>query len=332
MLTHVLRERLVVFPEGPRPNFPNDVTVNVRLAPKVPFGGHAGLSRSVVAGMEYKARANMSTGNLVFEIPHQLFPPLDASVTVDRVTFQINGDIASTRLQGASFDDFMGLLHILSHSFPVFLNVVIPESPSVLYAWGDVGGVKFHSQFEPTEIQGAVTVTSKEGQEEQVLQSWRRAQLLSRHRRLMNGLHYLHVATRLLGVGHNRFEFMSEALLNLAKSLQSVFGESRDSVRAELVKLGVDRDTVERKYIPYLVLRNEFDVGHVSLAQLTRDQCRTLHQYTDRAEVAFRELYKRLLEKLDSGEYVLLADTPEALSRDRVAVLERLAANLNTPA
>lgn len=330
MLTHVLRGKVVRFPQGRRPEFPADVVVRGKLAPKVPFGGHAGQSKSSTPGQNIVARANLSTGQFEIENPTPLFPPLVASTTVDRVVFRIDGDTVTAKLERATFDDFMGLLHILQYCFPAFLTVETPESPCILYTWGEVSGVPFQSQFDAEELQMRLWVTTQSSQEARVVKAWERAQLLSKHKRLSNGLHYFHVASRLLVTGNNRFEFMAEALLNIAKSLQCIFGETRDSVRQQLAMLGIDANAIERKYIPYLVLRNEFDVGHVSLAQLSREQSQILHTYADQAEGAFRELYKQLLEKIDRGEYALIPDNDEALSADRSAILARLASHLES--
>jgi hypothetical protein len=264
------------------------------------------------------------------ENPTPLFPPVVATETFDRVAFEISGDTATAKLEGATLDEFMGLLHILQHCFPAFLNVAIPEGPWVVYAWGEVASVPFQSQLEANELQGRLWVTTQASQEQKILTAWRRAQLLSKHRRLSNGLHYFHIATRLLNAGHNRFEFMAESLLNLAKSLQSVFGESRDSVRCQLKLLGFDSESIEKKYIPYLVLRNEFDVGHISLSQLSREQSRILHTYADQSEGIFRDLYKQLLARVDRGDYTVLPDTSEVLSTERATVLERLASHLES--
>jgi len=91
-----------------------------------------------------------------------------------------------------------------------------------------------------------------------------------------------------LTAGFNRFEFAAEALLNLAKSLQSTFGESRDEVRAELEKL----------------------------------------QIFSEAEIEFRNLYARLLEKLEAGKYCLRPDVASVLSSDKEAILRRLGKNI----
>lgn len=76
------------------------------------------------------------------------------------------------------------------------------------------------------------------------------------------------------------------------------------------------------------MLRNEFDVGHVGLALLTGEQLQILHEYTNLAEDAFRNLYARLLEKLEAGKYCLRPDVASVLSSDKEAILRRLGKNI----
>jgi hypothetical protein len=141
----------------------------------------------------------------------------------------------------------------------------------------------------------------------------------------MAGLYYFHTGCRLLSAGFNRFEFMAEALLNFAKCLQSLFGDSLDKIRTELARLGsFDPQEIEGKIVPALVLRNEFDVAHVSLALLTRKQLKLLHGYTQLAEAAFRDLLRAVLEKIAQGEYALPPDSPPMLSSKKESVLRRL--------
>ena len=147
--------------------------------------------------------------------------------------------------------------------------------------------------------------------------------------RLMGGLHYFHMACRLLAAGHNRFEFMAEALLNFSKSLQSLFGESRDDIRAELKKLKVfTDDEIEAKFITAMFLRSEFDVAHASLSTLNQDQLKTLHKYTNIVEGAFRKLFEDLLEKVEKGEYTLPPDVKPVLKREKRKILEIIKRNI----
>jgi hypothetical protein len=96
-------------------------------------------------------------------------------------------------------------------------------------------------------------------------------------------------------------EFVAESLLNLSKVLEVVYGPRHDDVRAALGGLGFDAAQIERDFIPVMILRNSLDVGHPSLALLTRRQLETLHRYADRAEGVFRGLLQRIVAAAEVG-------------------------------
>ena len=80
MLIYRLRGRILQFKGDVRPRFPDDTIVNVALAPEVPFGGVAGISRNAVTDTQMMGRANLSTGRFVLHWDKPLFeavaPPL----------------------------------------------------------------------------------------------------------------------------------------------------------------------------------------------------------------------------------------------------------------
>jgi hypothetical protein len=328
MFTYAFRERVITFVAGGPPSFPNDIVIHADFEPQVPFGGVAGPSRTALLDQDFKARANLQTGRFTIHRSAPLFDPVQAEYLDSGVEFKMEGAKATLVLANASQDAFESLIGLLYSSFPVFLNVFMPERPYAHLACGTVGAAQFVFLFQPNELQGSVTILNKEIQEERIAVSWRRTLQFAAHNRLLNGLHYFHVAVRLTDAGFNRFEFMSESIHNFAKALQAVFGETRDSVRGELVKLGYTPEEVERNFIPYLVLRNEFDVSHVSLATFSLDQFKTLHAYSDQAEGVFRSLFQRLLERLENGTYSPIPESDGILSRDRKKAMEKLAAHL----
>ena len=137
------------------------------------------------------------------------------------------------------------------------------------------------------------------------------------------------MACRLARSGATPGEFLSEALLNLAKTLEVLFPprgdeRTRDAARAGLSALGYTDDDIEADYLPAMALRNEIDIGHVELGVFKPAQLQVLHAYAERAENAFKDLLNGLLEKVATGEfemdsYELGPPRPEALQ-----VIERL--------
>lgn len=323
MLTYQLRERRIQFLSGVSPNFPATVQVNIALKPMVPFGGYAGETRNV-GDQTFFARANLSTGRFYVKTSLPLFDKLNAAVKIDTTEFRIAGNVATVRTRCASLQDLSDLLVTLHFAFPAVLNLHLPDSPYSLYVWGTAGNEKFQWHYEAATIRGSVTKTSKEHQENLVIDSWKQVDHAVRSRRLMGALHYFHTACRLLNVGTSRFEFIAESLLNMSKCLQALFGEPRDSVRNELRSLGYGDGEIEGKFIPALILRNEFDISHVSLSVLSRDELSILYRYAHVAEESFRTMLQKVLSAVIGGTYFLLADTEATLSKDKKEIIAKL--------
>jgi hypothetical protein len=329
MLLYRLRERVLQFEGGVSPRFPGHAVVNVELAPGVPFGGAAGPSRNAVTGTTMQARVNLSTGRAVVESKKPMFEPVTASIAIAGTDFEVNKNVVSVRSQCTSEQDLTDLMAAVFYAFPAVLNLYLPDAPFPTHAWGQLGKARFHWIFQPTEVVASCTVTSKENQEHLITDAWQYVAVVAPSRRLIGALYYFHVACRLLAVGHNRFEFMAEALLNLAKSLQSLFGQSRDEIRAGIEQLNFySHSEIDGKFMPAMVLRDQFDAAHVTLSMLSREQLRTLHDYTNIAEESFRKLHKAVLTRVNGGEYVLPADSRFSLPAEKQAILRKLRKNI----
>jgi hypothetical protein len=78
-----------------------------------------------------------------------------------------------------------------------------------------------------------------------------------------------------------------------------------ESVRKQLSELGYTTEEIEGDFIPLMVLRNHFDVGHPRIAILKQRQLRILYQYLAESEDRFRELFLRLFKRLTDGTFEL---------------------------
>jgi hypothetical protein len=110
-----------------------------------------------------------------------------------------------------------------------------------------------------------------------------------------------------------------------------LFGETRDAVREGLRKLNkYSEDEIEGKFITALVLRSEFDIAHVSLADLTREELRTIHGYSQIAEREIRGMLTTLLERVESKDYIP-EDGPDEgiLPENKNKILKKIRANLS---
>ncbi len=332
MLIYDLRGRFLNFRDEATPTYPADATISAELAPRTPFGGEVGLTRSATRDRDAKisARVSPSTGTFFFDLHEPLFPKLDARSAPGEVVFSIKGHVASVEARVESLQEVTDLLGALCYVFPAVLNLELLDSPYVRYAWGEIGGAKFQWHFDPRVLQGSIEVTSKELREASVVRSWEQTSLVRRSSRMFRSLEYFRTACRLLTAGQNRFEFMAEAVLNLAKCLQSLGGETRDDVRKVLGQLGVSSGEIEALYVPALFLRGYFDVAHISLTQYKDEELRTLHEYVDLAEGAFRRLLKRALELFERRDFTPASSSDEGSSAEKAAIIKTIGDNLRS--
>lgn len=330
MLTYRLRERVLRFAGDALPSYPSEATIYMELAPLPQFGGVAGVSKNAISDRTMRLKFNMSTGRIESRWEEPLFEPISTSTQIDRTKFCIEGNIVKVISICKSNQDLTDLISTVYYAYPAVLNVYYLDIPYPTHVWGNIDDCEFRWDYEKRGMPiHRIKKTSKEFQEELAVKSWKNIGIVANNIRLMGGLHYFHVACRLQESGYNKFEFMAEAILNFAKSLQSTFGESRDDIRRELKKLNIyDEKEIEAKIIPAYILRNEFDIGHVSLAMLNRQQLQTIHNYTDIAEGAFRKLFSGLLEKIEGGLYTLPTMGRHVLSPKKMYTLEKLERNL----
>ena len=87
---------------------------------------------------------------------------------------------------------------------------------------------------------------------------------------------------------------------------------------------GVLRRASPKMFLPAKALRNEIDVGHVSLALLTRRQLGIIHAYTDAAEGAFREMLDRVLDAVAAGVWKVEEFNDPKPSSTVLGIVERL--------
>jgi hypothetical protein len=105
---------------------------------------------------------------------------------------------------------------------------------------------------------------------------------------------------------------MSEIILNFNKVLEILIGPSQDKVRKELLKFGYNADEIEMKFIPIMILRNHFDVGHVFIKIINEDCLTLLYEYLKKSETDFRDLLKKVMMSVEDGSYIF-NEEPELL-------------------
>lgn len=330
MLTYQVRRR--VFRHDPDSDLrcPAPCVLRFHLAPEQPFGVSATGGRTAVRAKPATAYFNANTGQH-FIVSAEPLTPLDVTIEEPGRLVQLRGTTLEIHQEFDKIEDVEDFVLSIYFGLPLLLNVCFADPPVVIRVDGEIGGAPF--RWELAEWRGEFEITDQEKQQHALASAWERMELLSGlcRRRLLAALHYFYVAVRLDRSSGAPGEFMAEVVLNLSKVLEVLFppgvdGKTRDAVRAGLKKLDYATAEIEGLFLPAMALRNEIDVGHVSLALLTRPQLSVIHAYTERAERAFREMLERTLNAVVAGKWDVEAATDPKPSSSVLAIIERLAA------
>jgi len=132
---------------------------------------------------------------------------------------------------------------------------------------------------------------------------------------------------RLSVCGDSPWEFMAETILNYAKCLDILFVKSentREDLRVGLKALGYTDEEIEGDFIPITILRSCVDVAHPRVAIYKRDDLQVLYRYLDLVEVKFRDLFQKILIKVQDGSYVLAKGKSVSLDTDKQKGMDKL--------
>lgn len=328
MLTYQVRPRVLRHKPGEELTFPAQCEVRFHFQPLQPFGAAAGGGRTAVRAVAARALFNANSDAHMVESNEPLSPLAITVQEPDRTT-RLVGTTLRISQQFESLRELEDTIQSIYFVLPTLLNVSFADPPYIERVDGEADSISFRWGLAEWRLEFRTTTQNE--QEERFAKAWDRMGVLSelRRRRLVAGLHYFHVACRLAREGCTAGEFIAEVILNLAKSLEVLFPPARDShtreaARSGLRALGFSDKDIECNFIPAMALRNEIDVGHVELGLFTMDQLKIIHRFTERAESAFRELFERLLSRIESGE-TDVASHELSPSRDgAIAVIERL--------
>ena len=306
--------------------FPSKCTVCFTLSPGQPFGTQSTGGRSLAKDDDLAFTFDANTGQ---HSVRSSLSPLTVSINGLGETFELTGDVLNVSKNCESPQELETLINRIYFALPVLLNSVFADPPIVERVTGLAGDSSFSWELQAWALDAKVT--SQQQQEKLFEKSAERIPFICdrSQRRLFAALHYFHVACRLSRVANTPGEFVPEMLLNLCKTLESLFppdgnGLTRDAVRRGLKGLGYSEQEINCKFIPAMALRNEIDVGHVELGLFSMDQLTTIHSFTGDAEAEFRRMFKRLFECIDSGTVKIKPYEASGPRKSAVKIVERM--------
>ncbi len=322
MLTYRIQKRHFKITEGTA-TFPNEVRVEMALAPSTPFGGTVGGGLTVTRNVKAHSMWNANTDRHIAE-SDEPFPPVDVTLHGfdHSEAFSVKGTTLTMRGRFESATHLEGLVLSVYHLLPAILNVNFGDAPTVIQVSREIGEAKF--RWELTQTRATIRVTDTSTQEKYIADAWRcLTDLFSQghHRRLAAALHYFHVACRLRAVGDSPWEFMGESILNLAKTLQALFGQLGEDVKRGLRSLGYSDAELE-PFLTVMELRDALDSGHVMLSVMNEEQAHELYVFLYAREAPFRELLNRAVEGTRKGTFTVQEHSDLTFDARRLKLFE----------
>lgn len=307
--------------------FPAEVTIEVGLAPAASLGSSMPGRTRMEGKCQFSWKA--STDRYAIESLPPL-PPVQVVFGSEAAQWEMHGERVKVTTKVADAKQLSEWLGKMSFGLPELLNLELEDATAVLWVRLSIGNALYNLEYAPNQTMIA-TSTSSDFQVERVKSVFRRLESPSVHdsQRLQAALHYFYVANRLLSLPESPWEFMSEATLNMNKVLEVLFSTHRLSdrsnleARAELERLGLEEEKREI-LISIMKLRNHLDVAHVDTWEFPEDSLSGLYSFLYRAEWVMREMLLLLVQRMESGEYVLKADWDSQPKKDVLDLLEYL--------
>jgi hypothetical protein len=297
--------RLMYDPNTP-PVYPNDARISVVIEPSECLGVGSKPSRSPRAGMA-TALVDVYSGRVGW-ISNSPLDPISFSTMFENANISVEGNIITLSCRVNDIQELASHTLAIEIFLPRLLNLEIFDCPSVVRVSGSIGNVPFTIGFQTTapDTRGI----DPSGYAKDLIDMIQTLPIFGfgRNVRLAASLDHFYTACRLLRVGRTEWEFMAEAILNLAKALESLFvqsANSREDIRNGLKEFGIQADRIETDFIPILVLRNDFSVAHFSLSSYPSDQLETIYRFLMFAESRFRSLLSQMIKKISSGYFTL---------------------------
>jgi hypothetical protein len=245
----------------------------------------------------------------------------------------IIGNTATLRFHARTLDEVLGAADALLHGLPAILATRMDYPCTVESIVGSTDTARFG--YEVSELRFRIPLVREDDFRQSVQHALRQLPILGEEdqARLLGASIYFYRARRLVEAGHTPYEFMAEAVLNLAKCIEALFppegdGGTRDAIRRGLERVGRSAADIETWFLPALALRSALDVAHVRLALLSREDVELLTEYVEHAAEHFQKLLQNLFDELEAGRSPIPAYTRAAVDGSAATALERLRSQL----
>lgn len=325
MLTYQLQPRQIKF-RGEAPPFPSEAVVELTLEPGHLFGGSEGPSRVLVLGSDRRIEFNANTGRFSSTSKPPL-APVDVKLKWKDASLSLRGNSLTYSFVSQDLADLQNTVAAFHYFTPIALTAALPDPVYVVRSSGRLGDVEFG--WEHAQGGAAILVANQELIETRLGEALQLLDQLttSDNPRLAAAFHYFHAAKRLWAVAVSAWEFAAETILNYAKVLEILFGQTREDVRTGLASVPeLGQELVERVFVPVLLLRSHLDVAHPRVARVDLRRRLKLYEFVEALENHFEILLKAASAAVLAGTLTLAPTGELEIDADEQAALDRFLA------
>jgi hypothetical protein len=236
----------------------------------------------------------------------------------------VHGDIMSVAASVDSPDDVIKLGYLVEYTIAPLLSVHNSVYVSVDELTGSIGET-VAIRLELGQFGHAMAISTNDHRKACVEAALQPLPVGSE--RLIVSCIYFQHAERLGSGSETRIPYLnaSEIVLNLAKCLQVLFGESRTSIREGCRSFGLTEAETEQAIIPILLFRDTLDGAHATITPASQEMLETMREFVGRATHNTRALLVRVQAKLSRGEAQIRAIEPDpARQAERSKLVDRM--------
>jgi hypothetical protein len=252
---------------------------------------------------------------------------IEAEFQVQGVAVKVQGNTLVIRGYVTSLENAYAWLTWMNALFPVLMSLKFSVFVWIKTFEARIGEGRY--RLDSSTLRYTITTSTVEERIAEVkssIEDWLGCRH-ERHHRMYSAFYYLRHAQRLAVLQPCSESMVGEVILNLAKSLEVVFGSAqRDVIRDKARQWGIHASEVETFIVPLVLLRNEMDVAHVGIEPLTPAQRQILLDFMGAAMIYIRGLLQRIFQGASAGSVQL--DPVPSSNHDRSRLLQRIATQL----
>jgi hypothetical protein len=304
------------------PVFPGRVECILELSPEDIFGGRNRGQPLALPGAKIGIHWDANKGQSWIETQERM-KVMRLDHVLDDYDIHLTGGEISISFDCRSQDHMSQSLTLFS-LLPLYLSLFLSSAVRVDAFYGTIGDCNFN--YEVISGEFSFQMISDESQKELVKLAFETLFGSSTivNPRILAAIGYLYSAMLISAQSPYSGAFLPEVALNLCKTLDVLFTDSRDKLRQELGKLGFTNQEIENSYVSLTLIRNKLDIAHPALFIPTEKQQGIFDSFVKRALPQVAELLKRVVQQCAEGKYEFLPYDVNRQDIERESLLEQL--------